>query len=228
MHARATAATVGYSERELFFEENFRSLLLKHISEFGCTEAPIEGVCDGHRTDTKKVLHGIQRLHRLAFVRQGNGAERICDLTTLEDGTSIFLMVILLPIESQQQGLLAVEFFVARVDRVHDEVFVCHPASFGVRSVKAGTRTPRSVVCASRDLHAARVPCINISGEHIAQRFKVIVIRMTMVWIRKTLEFGEVFRKESNSLTEVFSARRFVAVVSSAMAALRRQHRQSC
>lgn len=49
-------AAVVDSERNLFFEKQIWSALVKHTGEFNCAKAPRAGICDSHRAEAVLVL----------------------------------------------------------------------------------------------------------------------------------------------------------------------------
>lgn len=95
---------VDDSERKLFFEEQVRSLLLKHIAEFHSGKAPRHGSCLIHKTDASPVLFGFQRFHQLVVVLLQDGAEQNFHLFSLEAGNKTLLTLILLPNERKHRN----------------------------------------------------------------------------------------------------------------------------
>lgn len=51
--------TFDDSDRKFLFEEQIRSLLLKHIVDLDCTMAPREEVCSSHNASFVLALVGI-------------------------------------------------------------------------------------------------------------------------------------------------------------------------
>lgn len=87
------------SSREFFIKGQIRSLLLRHIVNFDCPEAPRDGVCGSHEADTVLALVGLERFHQFFFLFLEDAAERTRHLINLADGRPNLLKVTLLQVE---------------------------------------------------------------------------------------------------------------------------------
>lgn len=147
----------------------------------------------------------------------GDGPERICPAINLRMGSLDLLTLILLRIERKNLNLLAVHVL---LDENLDNVLVLLFVSSDVRNVSGGTGMLRNIVGASNDSHCARVLDIGTTADHIAQRSGHINFCKKGVRKAKTAELSKDFRRATDSLIEVVTAREVIVVKGAAKAAL--------
>lgn len=131
------------------------------------------------------VLFGSQRLHQVAFITLRNGAERVFDVTDLENGKPDSLGCVPLRIKVAGSWLLSSRIV---VDKNLYDVFIINLIDGHLRTVGAKRLCQMKTRRAAYSAQCARVPCLEAASEPFAQGFWYIVGCDEVVRVKESFE----------------------------------------